>query len=53
MIRIIIGAAAGAVVGYLSYRFIGCSSGTCRIASNPYLSTIYWALLGALVARII
>ncbi len=41
MIKIILGIAAGAVVGFLYYRFIGCASGTCKIASNPYISTIY------------
>ena len=50
MIKIILGILAGAVVGFLYYRFIGCASGTCRIASNPYISTIYWAAIGALVA---
>jgi len=50
MIKIIIGMAAGAVIGFLYYKFIGCASGTCRIASNPYISTIYWAAIGALVS---
>ena len=50
MIKIIIGLAAGAVLGFLYYRFIGCASGACRIASNPYISTIYWAAIGALLA---
>ena len=49
MIKIVIGVAAGAVLGFLYYRFIGCASGTCKIASNPYISTIYWAVLGGLI----
>jgi len=53
MIAIVIGAAVGAVVGYLYYRFIGCRSGTCVITGNPYLSTIYWAVLGGLIANIL
>jgi hypothetical protein len=52
MIQIVIGAAIGGVVGFLFYRFVGCKSGSCMIASNPYLSTIYWAFLGALLANI-
>ena len=42
----ILGVGAGAVIGYLLYRFIGCSSGACPLTSNPYISTIYGALLG-------
>lgn len=53
MTAIVIGAVAGGVAGYLYYRLIGCRSGACFITGNPYLSTIYWAVLGALVANII
>jgi hypothetical protein len=53
MVVIAIGAAAGAVVGYLYYRFIGCRSGACFITRNPYISTIYWAVLGGLIANIL
>ncbi len=52
MIKIMIGVVVGGVAGFLVYRFIGCRSGSCRIIGNPYLSTIYWAILGALVANI-
>lgn len=48
--QIVIGSLIGAVIGYLYYYFIGCSSGTCAITSNPYISTIYIAILGGLVA---
>ena len=44
-----IGAVVGAVGGYLYWRFIGCSSGTCMISSKPLNSTLYFAVLGALV----
>jgi hypothetical protein len=50
MIKILLGALAGAVVGFLYYRFIGCASGACKIAGNPYISTVYWALIGGLLA---
>ncbi len=39
--------AAGGIIGYSYYYFIGCS-GTCAIQSNPYLSTIYGMAAGAI-----
>ncbi len=45
----IIGAAVGAVAGYLYWQQIGCSSGTCAITSKPLNSTLYGAVMGALV----
>ena len=39
----------GAAGGYGFYRFVGCKSGSCPITSNPWLSTIYGAVLGALM----
>ncbi len=48
----IIGGSIGAVLGYLFYKVIGCSTGTCPITSNPYLSTIYGAILGILFAGV-
>lgn len=53
MIRIMIGLVSGGLIGFLYYRFVACRSGTCMITSNPYLSTLYWALLGGLVANIL
>ncbi len=52
MLRYIIGGAAGAVIGYLYYRFVGCSTGTCPITSNPLISTIYGAVMGLLLAGV-
>ena len=39
----------GAIGGYCYYRFVGCATGTCAIASNPYISTIYGGVIGALL----
>lgn len=44
----ILGAALGAVGGYAYYHFIGCSSGSCPITSNPYMSVIFGAVIGYL-----
>lgn len=40
----------GAAAGYAYYYFIGCYNGTCIIQSNPYISTLYGALFGAVFA---
>lgn len=53
MILIVIGAILGGIIGFVFYRFVGCKTGACRIAGNPYLSTVYWALLGALFANLL
>ena len=37
---------AGAAGGFLYWKFIGCSSGTCFIKSVWYMSTLYGILLG-------
>lgn len=43
------GALAGAVVGFLYWKYVGCLTGNCAITSKPYNSTIYFALIGALL----
>ena len=43
------GMVVGGVVGYLYYKFVGCSSGTCMITSKPLNSTLYGAFMFALV----
>ena len=45
----IIGAVVGAVAGYLYWQQIGCPTGTCAITSKPLNSTLYGAVMGALV----
>jgi hypothetical protein len=39
----------GTAGGYAYYYFIGCASGTCPISSNPYISTVYGGIIGALL----
>jgi hypothetical protein len=52
MIRLLIGIAIGAVVGFVYYKLVGCPSGMCPLTSNPIISTIYGATLGALISSI-
>lgn len=43
------GIVLGAIAGYLYYDQIGCTSGSCRITSDPMNSTLYGALVGVLL----
>ena len=45
----LIGAAVGAIAGYIYWQQIGCVSGTCMITSKPINSTLYGALMGSLL----
>lgn len=40
---------AGAALGYAYYYYIGCNSRGCPITSNPYISTLYGALIGLIL----
>jgi hypothetical protein len=43
------GAAAGAALGFLYYRLIGCRTGVCPLTSTLYGTLIYGGVLGTLV----
>lgn len=44
----LIGVMVGAMGGYAYYYFIGCSSGSCPLTSNPYISVTFGAIIGYL-----
>lgn len=44
---------AGAVGGFIYWRFVGCESGTCAIKSVWYWSTLWGALMGYLIGDFI
>jgi hypothetical protein len=46
---IVIGIVIGALAGFANYKFIGCSTGTCPLNSNPWIATIYGMVLGGLI----
>jgi hypothetical protein len=50
ILRIIIGAVVGGGLGFAYYKFVGCSTGTCPLTSNPIISSLYGMVVGALVA---
>jgi Family of unknown function (DUF6132) len=50
ILKLILGVVIGGGLGFAYYKFIGCSTGTCLLTSNPWISSIYGAVLGALIA---
>ena len=50
ILRIAIGVVVGGGLGFAYYKFVGCSTGTCPLTSNPFISTLYGGVVGALVA---
>ncbi len=51
MFRTILFVVLGAVLGFGWYRLVGCRSGACPIGANPYVSTLYGAVLGYLMSN--
>jgi hypothetical protein len=49
-LRIILFVLGGAVLGFGFHRVIGCRTGACPITANPYVSTLYGALVGFLLS---
>jgi len=39
----------GAIGGYIYWDQVGCTSGTCAITSNPWMSTAWGAAFGYLI----
>ena len=48
-----VGILIGAIAGGAYYYYIGCTSGTCPLTSNPYISVGYGAVLGYLLGGMI
>jgi len=50
MLWTLLGVAAGGIVGFLYYKFVGCRTGACLLTSHPVRSILYWGLIGGLFA---
>ncbi|WP_455638856.1 DUF6132 family protein [Parabacteroides sp.] len=45
----LLGIAIGALGGFLYWRFVGCTTGTCPITSSPVNSSVWGAIIGGLL----
>jgi len=50
ILKIVLGLVIGGLIGFIYYKTIGCSSGACPITSNPFMSILYGAIAGLLIA---
>ncbi len=50
IVRILIGVALGGALGFGYYKLVGCPTGGCPLTSNPWTSSLYGMVVGALVA---
>jgi len=50
ILRLIIGAGAGAALGFGWHKLVGCSTGACPLTANPFIATLYGMSVGALIA---
>jgi hypothetical protein len=44
-----LGVLAGGVLGFLYWKYVGCSSGSCAITSSKFNSSLYGMLMGGLL----
>ncbi len=50
ILRIFIGVVVGGGLGLAYYRLVGCPTGTCLLTSHPAITSLYGAVVGAMVA---
>lgn len=48
MDKIIAGVLIGGFLGFIYYKVVGCSTGTCPITSKPLNTILYGAVMGLL-----
>jgi len=50
-IKSVLSIVIGGIIGFLYYHFVGCSTGSCGITSNPFSSIGLGAFLGFFVVN--
>jgi hypothetical protein len=50
ILRFVIAVIFGGGLDFAYSKLVGCASGACPLTSNPWIATIYGAVLGVLIA---
>ena len=50
LVRMLIGGAVGAALGFAMYKFVGCKTGTCPLTANPFIAMAIYGSIGAMLA---
>ncbi len=50
LVRMLIGGALGAALGFVMYRFVGCKTGACPMTANPFVAMAIYGGIGAMLA---
>lgn len=50
--KIILGIAIGGMIGFAIGYLGKCTAGVCPLTSNPFISALVFALLGAMIAML-
>jgi len=50
LVRMLIGGAVGAALGFAMYKFVGCKTGTCPLTANPFIAMTIYGGIGAMLA---
>lgn len=48
--NVVLGTLIGGGLGFAYYRLIGCATGACPIASNPYIAVGFGIIVGILIS---
>ena len=51
ILRLILFVLGGAALGFVYHRFVGCRTGACILTSNPYIATLYGAVIGYFISN--
>ena len=50
ILRTVLGGVLGAAIGFGYYKLVGCRTGACPLAGNPYISMFIWGMTGVLLS---
>ncbi|HOT12102.1 MAG TPA: DUF6132 family protein [Polyangiaceae bacterium] len=49
-VKLVVFVALGALAGFAYHKLVGCRTGACPITANPWITTVYGAVMGFLLS---